>query len=224
MFRHRAEQPASGETMAGLVRHLRRARYIRTEAVERALLRADRRHFVPSSQASRAYLDAPLPIGHDQTISAPHMVAIMAEALEAQPGMRVLEVGGGSGWHAAVIAGLVGPGGRVISVERVDELAQQARENLQAAGYAGLVEVVVGDGSVGHKSGAPYDRISVAAAAPRVPGSLVDQLSRNLGRLIVPVGPRSVQELIAVTRDGGRVRREELGGCVFVPLLGKEGF
>ena len=148
----------------------------------------------------------------------------MLSTFDAHPGMKVLEVGGGSGWHAAVIAGLVSPGGRVVAIERIGELAKVARENVEAAGLSDRVEVVVGDGSVGYPPEAPYDRISVAAAAPRVPASLIAQLKRDGGRLLVPVGPPSHQELIEVRVEGGSARQRGLGGCVFVPLVGKEGY
>jgi protein-L-isoaspartate(D-aspartate) O-methyltransferase len=224
MFKRQPPPARRGEGMAGLVRQLREEGYLKTPTVSRAMQAVDRAHFVPAPSRAEAYVDTPLSIGLDQTISAPHMVAIMVEALEATPGMKVLEVGGGSGWHAAVIAGVVAPGGVVVSVERLAPLAQAARENLERAGLEGRVRVVVGDGSVGYPQEAPFDRISVAAAAPAVPPSLVDQLSPEGGRLVVPVGSRTYQELMAVTRHGDSVRRENLGGCVFVPLLGAEGF
>lgn len=210
--------------MASLVRDLKDEGLVRRPDVERAFLAADRIRFVPPFEAASAYEDAPLSIGHEQTISAPHMVAIMVEALDARPGMKVLEVGGGSGWHAAVIASLVRPGGRVIAVERIAPLAETARRNLKGAGFEDAVKVVVADGSLGFPAEAPFDRISVAAAAPRVPQPLVDQLRPEGGRLLVPVGPLSVQELTEVERSGGKVRKRSLRGCVFVPLLGAEGY
>ena len=210
--------------MARLVDALRREGVVKTEAVARAMLAADRKLFLEGPEPDNAYEDTPLGIGYEQTISAPHMVAIMVEALRAGPGMNVLEVGGGSGWHAAVIASMVRPGGRVISVERVPELGARAKDNLKRAGFSDTVEVVVADGSVGYPLHAPYDRISVAAAAPRVPESLVRQLKPEGGRLLVPVGPSGYQDLIEVVMQGGRPHRDNLGGCVFVPLLGAEGY
>jgi protein-L-isoaspartate(D-aspartate) O-methyltransferase len=210
--------------MAALVRRLRAQRYLQTPEVERAFVAADRAAFLGRGVRGQAYVDAPLSIGHDQTISAPHMVAIMVEALRARPGMKVLEVGGGSGWHAAVIAGVVSPGGSVVSVERLAPLAEAARGNLERSGFADRVRTVVADGSIGYQGEAPFDRISVAAAAPGVPPSLVSQLEPDGGRLLVPVGSRSYQELIAVTRAGKHVAKENLGGCAFVPLIGAEGF
>lgn len=210
--------------MQGLVDALKEEGLLQTPAVEAAFLAADRAGFVGDLPREAAYEDAPQPIGLDQTISAPHMVAIMVEALGALPGMRVLEVGGGSGWHAAVLASLVRPGGRVVTVERLERLAQFARANLERAGFADTVEVVVGDGTLGHPAGAPFDRISVAAAAPHVPQALVDQLRTDGGRLLVPVGPLARQELVSVEVQGGAVRRRNLGGCVFVPLVGADGY
>jgi protein-L-isoaspartate(D-aspartate) O-methyltransferase len=210
--------------MALLVGQLRREGLIKSPRVAAAFLAADRKGFLPELELEWAYDDAPQSIGHEQTISAPHMVAIMVEALDVRPGMKVLEIGGGSGWHAAVIGSLVRPGGQVITVERIPALASLAERNLARAGFSDAVKVVVADGSVGFAPLAPYDRISVAAAAPRVPESLVRQLRPDGGRLIVPVGPPSIQELVQVDMEGGRARRLDLGGCVFVPLVGQEGY
>ncbi|MGQ0534462.1 MAG: protein-L-isoaspartate(D-aspartate) O-methyltransferase, partial [Methanobacteriota archaeon] len=181
-----------------------------------------RERFVPAEAAERASEDTPLAIGEGQTISAPHMVAIMAEASMFRPGQRVLEIGGGSGYHAAVAATLVRPGGRVVSVERIGALADRARAALRDAGFPD-VEVVEGDGSEGYAAGAPYDRISVACAAPKVPPPLLSQLAPE-GALIVPVGHRDRQELLRVTKRGDEWRTESLGGCMFVPLVGRYGF
>lgn len=177
-----------------------------------ALLAVPREAFSPEDP----YSDAPQPIGAGQTISAPHMVAIMVEALDVRPGMRVLEVGGGSGYHAAILAHL---GARVVSVEIVPSLAERARATLATLGI-GDVEVVLGDGSEGYAPGAPYDRISVAAAAPDVPPPLVAQLSPG-GSMIIPLGPPGEQTLVRVDASG---RREPLMAVRFVPLLGKHGW
>lgn len=193
---------------------------VRDERVRAALERIPRERFLPDDARRDAYVDAPLPIGAGQTISAPHMVAMMAEALELQPGHRVLEVGGGSGYHAAVLAALVAPGGRVVSVEVVPSLAAAARRALAAVDPALPVEVVVGDGSRGHVAGAPYDRISVACAAPRVPPPLIEQLAPD-GILVIPVGPPDVQELLRVRKDGATA---PLCLVRFVPLVGAFGY
>lgn len=193
---------------------------VRDARVRAALERIPREHFVPRDIRAESYVDAPLPIGEGQTISAPHMVAIMAEALELRPGLRVLEVGGGSGYHAAVLAELVQPGGRVLSVEVVPALAAAAREALDGLDPRPAVDVVLGDGSRGHPAGAPYDRISVACAAPRIPPPLLEQLAED-GLLVIPVGPPDTQELLRVRKSGAS---EPLGLVRFVPLVGEHGY
>lgn len=191
-----------------------------SERVIRAMSRVPREHFVPQAYLSRAYDDTPLFIGAGQTISAPHMVAIMCDLLDLQEGMKVLEVGGGSGYHAAVMAGLVGPSGHVYSIERLPELANQAQENLAKAGIEN-VTMIVGDGSIGLALHAPYDRISVAATAPEVPEPLKQQLKPG-GKMVLPVG-RGYQELVLVTRKNGFAIEEKMG-VAFVPLIGEKGF
>ncbi len=190
------------------------------ESVISAMARVPREVFLPVALQSRAYDDTPLPIGLNQTISAPHMVAIMCDLLDLQPGMAVLEVGGGSGYHAAVMAAMVGPGGRVYSVERKPELVAAARSNLEKAGITN-VTVIEADGSVGLAEHAPYDRISVAATAPQVPEPLKQQLKVG-GKMVLPVG-RDYQDLYLVTRKNGFCIEEKMG-VIFVPLIGKEGF
>ena len=190
------------------------------DKVLQAMTRVPREIFVPEEIRSRAYDDTPLPIGQGQTISAPHMVAIMCDILDLQKGMNVLEVGGGSGYHAAVMAEIIGPEGHVYSVERVPELVSRAREALKRAGILN-VTVVEGDGSNGLPEHAPYDRISVAATAPAVPEPLKDQLKVG-GKLVIPVGV-GYQELLLVTRKNGFVVEEKMG-VVFVPLIGEHGF
>ncbi len=181
-----------------------------------------REDFMPESMRYASYADRPQDIGQGQTISAPHMVAIMVEAMRAKEGQRVLEVGGGSGYHAAVMAHVVGPTGHVYTVERLEPLAERARANLGTSGLSDRVTVVHGDGSCGWPEHAPYDRISVACAAPYVPEPMLEQLSDG-GMLLIPVGARYVQELTRITRVGTKFRQEGLGGCVFVPLVGKCG-
>ncbi len=213
---------AIADQRARLVDGLRLRSYLTDKRVTAALLRVPREEFVRPEDRSRAYVDAPMDIGEGQTISAPHMVAIMAEALRLAPGQRVLEIGGGCGYHAAVVGELVRPGGHVDSVERIPALAARARENLRRAGASDVVTVHVGDGSVGLAGQFPYERIFVACAAPDVPRPLLEQLADG-GLLLVPVGPGS-QELVRVTRRGKEFVREDLGGCVFVPLIGAAGF
>jgi protein-L-isoaspartate(D-aspartate) O-methyltransferase len=190
------------------------------ESVISAMSRVPRELFLPVALQSRAYDDTPLPIGLNQTISAPHMVAIMCDLLDLQPGMIVLEVGGGSGYHAAVMAAMVGPNGMVYSVERKPELVAAARRNLEKAGIKN-VTMVEADGSLGLPEHAPYDRISVAATAPKIPEPLKQQLVVG-GKMVLPVG-RDYQDLYLVTRKNGFCVEEKMG-VIFVPLIGEEGF
>ena len=214
-----------------LVEFLRSSGYIRSERVERAMLRVPREEFVPEDLKSLAYIDRPLPIGWDQTISAPSIVAYMTELLDARIGDKVLEVGTGSGYQAAVLAEVVAPSdeprerwGHVYSIERIPELAEFARRNLERTGYADRVTVVVGDGSRGYEPEAPFDRIIVTAAAPKIPEPLVEQLKPG-GRLVIPVGPRFAQELVVVEKDpSGNVRVRRDLEVIFVPLVGDYGW
>ena len=196
-----------------------RARDIVDERVLAAMERVPREPFVPEEERSRAYDDAALPIGHGQTISQPYMVARIAEALGLAGGEKVLDVGTGSGYQAAVLAEL---GADVHTIERIPELAEQARANLAAAGYD-RVRVYVGDGTLGLPEEAPFDAIAVAAAAPGLPQRLYEQLEPR-GRLVVPVGGRWGQRLEVIVRspEGPAVVRSV--PCRFVPLVGQEGF
>ncbi len=198
-------------------RQLRR-RDIVDEDVMRALERVPRELFVGKRERRRAYDDAALPIGHGQTISQPYMVARICEALAVRPGRRVLDVGTGSGYQAAVLAEL---GAEVVTIERIPELAEQARANLAAAGYE-RVEVVVGDGTLGLPERAPFDGIAVAAAAPVLPQTLYEQLKPG-GRLVVPVGGPREQRLEVVVRSPEGPAVIHSVPCRFVPLVGAEG-
>lgn len=191
-----------------------------SEQVLAAMGNVPRHLFVRESDIANAYEDYPLSIGHGQTISAPHMVGIMCSLLEIEKGMKILEIGGGSGYHAAVLAELTGPYGMVYSVERVTELAEFARQNLTDAGYKNVV-VTTGDGTLGLSEHAPYDCITVACAAPAVPQPLVDQLKRG-GRMTIPIG-KYTQELYLVHKNDV-ISKEMSGGVVFVPLIGEYGF
>jgi len=153
------------------------------------------------------------------------MVAIMNEALEMKPGLKILEVGAGSGYHAATLAEHVGPEGHVFAVEVVMELVSFARENLERAGYGNRVTLVHGDGSLGYPDRAPYDRILLTAAAPRIPPALLQEIKQG-GIAVMPVGGRLFpQELLKIQKtEGGSVKKTSLGGVAFVPLVGKEGF
>ena len=190
------------------------------DSVLSAMAAVPREVFLPEGLKGQAYDDTPLPIGCRQTISAPHMVAIMCDLLDLEAGMTVLEVGGGSGYHAPVMAVLVGPQGHIYSLERISELVSSARRNLEKAGISN-VTVIEGDGSLGLPEHAPYDRISVAAAAPRVPQALQEQLKPG-GRMVLPVGS-DYQRLLVVTRKNGFFVEEKMG-VIFVPLIGEQGY
>ena len=196
-----------------------RGRDIVDGRVLEAMERVPREQFVPEDLRGRAFDDVALPIGSGQTISQPYMVARIAEELGLDGDERVLDVGTGSGYQAAVLAEL---GDEVHTIERIPELAEQARATLAAAGY-GQVEVHVGDGSRGLPEHAPFDAVAVAAAAPGFPSALYEQLNPG-GRLVVPVGGRRGQrlEVIVRTPEGPAVLRSV--PCRFVPLVGEEGF
>ena len=197
---------------------------IRSKIVKEAMLKVPREEFVPIHLRHYAYEDTPLPIGYGQTISAPHMVALMCEEAQLAPGMRVLEIGTGSGYHAAVIAEIVGPKGAVYSIERLAELSSFARRNLARTGYLDRVTLIIGDGSMGYPPAAPYDRIIVTAAAPEVPPPLIDQLARN-GIMVIPVGDRFNQILYVVRKKSdGSIEYRTVTPCLFVPLIGRHGW
>jgi protein-L-isoaspartate(D-aspartate) O-methyltransferase len=183
-------------------------------------MRAVPRHrFLPEGQRAFAYDDTPLPIGSRQTVSQPYIVAYMTAALELRGDETVLEIGTGSGYQTAILACL---SRKVYSVERIPELAAGARENLHALAIDNA-EVILGDGTAGWISAAPYDAILVTAGAPSLPGPLLDQLAPS-GRLVAPVGGRSVQELERYERGPAGIERRELLAVVFVPLIGEFGW
>jgi protein-L-isoaspartate(D-aspartate) O-methyltransferase len=186
------------------------------ERVLQAMNRVPREEFVPVDLRRLAYDDRPLPIGHGQTISQPLMVATMTEVLHLRGHEKVLEVGTGSGYQTALLAELAQ---RVVSVERVSELAQSAADRLRRLGYHNVTVHVAGD-ALGWPEDAPYDAILVTAGAPRVPRPLVEQLAPG-GRLVIPVGRRTVQQLLSVTREGDSLRVRRHGQCRFVPLIGE---
>jgi protein-L-isoaspartate(D-aspartate) O-methyltransferase len=204
---------------------------LKSEPVRRAFLSVKREMFVWPGTEGQSYFDRPLALGDTgQTISAPHMVVIMLEALRPEPGDVILEVGTGSGYNAALLAEMVAPPdgrrGKVISLERVPDLVEFARGNLARAGYAGRVEVLLRDGTMGDSTRTEsfYDAIVVTAAAPRIPGALKKQLKVG-GVLLIPLGPLGYQNLIRLVRTSeDRFVEEDLGGCVFVPLIGKDSY
>jgi protein-L-isoaspartate(D-aspartate) O-methyltransferase len=195
------------------------ARGVRDPEVLRALGRVPRHLFVDEALLDRAYGDSALPIGHGQTISQPLMVATMTEALQLEGTEKVLEIGTGSGYQTAVLAEIAE---RVFSVERVAALYRRSRALLDRLGYHRVV-LRHGDGTLGWRDHAPYDAIVVTAGAPHVPEALRDQLIEG-GRLVIPVGDRHLQNLVRITRREEGDRHEELGGCVFVSLIGSDGW
>ena len=216
------------ETMADFVaereamveRQLRR-RGIREQPILDAFLAVPREAFVGRTHAHLAYGDHPLPIEAGQTISQPYIVALMIQAAGIKPADRVLEVGAGSGYAAAVISRIAG---KVIGIERQHELVEVARERLQRLGYDN-VEIVEGDGTKGWPARAPYDAILAAASGSHVPQSLLGQLKTG-GMLVMPLGgPGSVQRLVRVSKSAdGSLRNEDLGAVRFVPLIGEDGW
>jgi protein-L-isoaspartate(D-aspartate) O-methyltransferase len=195
------------------------ARGVRDARVLDAMRTVPRHEFVPPYQAGAAYRDTPLAIGEGQTISQPYIVALMTELLELKGDERVLEVGTGSGYQAAILSRLAA---EVISVERFATLAQEARERLARLGYDN-VRVEVGDGTMGWPQDAPYDAIIVTAASPEIPEPLPRQLAHD-GRLVAPVGPRWAQHLVRVRRAKGGFKSETSIGVAFVPLIGTHGW
>lgn len=195
------------------------ARGIFDERVLAAFRRVPREAFVAPHLAGYAYEDNPLPIGEGQTISQPYVVALMTEAARVAPGSRVLDVGTGSGYAAAILAELAG---EVVGIERHPALVEAARKALDGLGYAN-VEVLEGDGSRGVPDRGPYDAILVAAGAPAAPASLKEQLAEG-GRLVIPVDAGGFQDLMVITRRGDDFEEENLGSVRFVPLVGEEGW
>jgi protein-L-isoaspartate(D-aspartate) O-methyltransferase len=202
-----------------MVKYQIAARGVGDERVLSVMREMPRHLFVPEPYRSAAYQDSPLPIGQGQTISQPYIVARMTELLEVSPEDRVLEVGTGSGYQAAILGRLAR---QVVTLERIPEVAEIARKNLESLGLSN-VKVVVTDGTEGYPDDAPYNAILVTASTPEVPRPLMDQLADG-GRLVAPVGSRDLQELVRLVRKEEHFARESYGGVVFVPLLGKYGW
>lgn len=202
-----------------MVRRQLEARGITDRNVLAAMGAIPREAFVPPHLVYQAYDDAPLPIGLDQTISQPYIVALMTQAAALTERSTVLEVGTGSGYHTAILAHIAA---HVWSIERLTALSRQAEQRLARLGITN-VTLVVGDGARGHPDAAPYDAIIVAAAAPRPPQPLLDQLARD-GRLVIPIGDLALQELVVVERTDGGYRERREGTCRFVPLVSSEAF
>lgn len=222
-----AQDPDDDRTSSGLaadrvrmVEDQLRARGVASEKVLEAMGEIPRERFLTPGQIPFAYRDRALPLAFGQTVSQPYMVAVMTEALEVEPGHRVLEIGTGSGYQTAILARLAG---EVYSIERIHELSQAAGALLQDLEILN-VQLREGDGTVGWPERAPFQRILVTAGAPTAPDSLRAQLDPDGGRLVIPVGDRQVQDLISVTREGERFKTRTLLRCRFVPLLGEEGW
>ena len=206
-----------GAMRAELIEHL--STEIRDKRVLEAMARIPREQFVPPEERRLAYEDSPLPIGFDQTISQPFIIAIMTEALELTGDEKVLELGTGSGYQTAILAELAR---KVITTERQPPLAEAAEEILDRLGYTN-VEVHLAEETLGWQREAPYNAIIVTAGAPRVPDDLLAQLAIG-GRLVIPVGSRYLQELYKVTRHKKKNVIQDLGGCRFVSLIGKDAW
>lgn len=203
-----------------MVREQIEGRGIKDQEVIRAMLSVPRHLFVDEALQSQAYADHPLPIGYGQTISQPYIVALMSSLLDVKPGMKVLEIGTGSGYQAAVLAEM---GADVFTVERVKPLYQKARKLFSQLGYH-YVKTKLDDGTMGWPEKSPFDRILVTAGGPDVPAPLLDQLS-DPGILMIPVGDsKRSQKLIKITRNDGSVERKDMGSVAFVDLVGKFGW
>ena len=219
------------EARRKLLEDLKKMGYIKSDKVYKAMMQVPREEFVPDDLKLYAYEDRPLPIGYGQTISAPSIVAYMTELLDPNVGHKVLEIGTGSGYQAAVLAEIVAPKaapreawGHVWSIERIPELAEWARSNLERTGYSDRVTVVVGDGTLGLPDEAPFDRIIVTAAAPKVPEPLIEQLKPG-GRLVIPVGDTWTQDLLLIIKkETGEIEEVPTIPVLFVPLIGKYGW
>ncbi len=196
-----------------------RARGIQSSDVLRAMEKVQRHLFVPEELREHAYEDHPLSIGYGQTISQPYMVAIMTELMDLKPSDKVLEIGTGSGYQTAILAELAN---YIVSIERIKGLVEQAKKKLENSGYTNI-EIICGDGSRGYQPEAPYDAIIVTAGSPEVPESLKKQLNEG-GKLIIPVGSSNLQVLLKITKKGEEYLVEKHTSCIFVPLIGDEGW
>ncbi len=195
--------------------------YLRSRKVIEAMRKVPREIFIPEGQRKYAYYDTPLEIGYSQTISAPHMVAIMLEALEIEEDSKILEIGTGTGYHAA-LAATIAKNGIVYTVERIEKLADIARENFKKLGIKNVV-VINGDGSAGLPEYAPYDRIYATCSSPGIPPELIEQLEQG-GKLLLPVGRIYGRLILIEKRKDGRIIKKDLGGCAFVPMIGRRGY
>ncbi len=213
-----------------LVESLIERKILTDQRVIDAMLRVPREEFLPEKARPSAYIDSPLSIGSDQTISAPHMNAMMCEILELEEGDKILEVGTGSGYHAALCAEIISTKknknpGHIYSIERYKELADRARENIKKTGYNERVTVIFGDGTLGYPEEAPYDKILVTAASPnKIPPPLKNQLKIG-GILCIPAGTKNyIQNLYKIRKLEGEFKTKTITSVRFVPLIGHYGF
>jgi protein-L-isoaspartate(D-aspartate) O-methyltransferase len=213
------QEDSRKEERLRMVRDQVEARGVEDRRVLDAMREIPRHLFIPDEFGAAAYHDRPLPIGSGQTISQPYIVGLMTSLLELKQNDKVLEIGAGSGYQAAILSKLARS---VITVERLPEIASKAKGMMQRLGISN-VNVVVGDGTLGYAPDAPYDGIIITAASPDIPRPLVDQLA-DTGSLVAPVGPRDLQQLVRIRKQGDRISRETFGGVVFVPLLGCHGW
>ena len=208
------------DAAAAMIEHQLRRRGIRDDRVLEALLEIPREEFVAPEDRSQAYSDAAMTIACNQTITQPYMTALMVECLELKGSENVLEVGSGSGYHAAVLGRLAAS---VVTIERIPELAETARANLDRTGLGANITVISGDGSLGYPLKSPYDAISVAAGSPSVPPALLEQLN-DPGTLVIPVGDREDQKLQVIRKESGKITTRVASGCRFVPLIGQNAW
>ncbi len=195
------------------------SRGITNQRILEAFRSVPRHLFVPKDRETLAYSDRPLPIGQDQTISQPYIVALMTDALGPKEGEKVLEVGTGSGYQAAILAAI---GTQVYGLERLGSLAEKAKTKLKSLGYD--IKMKVGDGTLGWEEYSPYDKIIVTAAAPALPEPLVEQLKTG-GKMVIPIGQRYHQDLTLITKlNKDKITEEKICGCIFVPLIGQKGW
>ncbi len=213
-----------GSEREELVERLITHGYLKSEKVKKAILKIPREEFIPPENRQYAYIDQPVPIGEGQTISAPHMVAIICEKLGLKEGMKILEIGSGFGYNAAVVAEIIGPEGHLYTTERIESLAKTAEKNLKHTGYNNVTVLHI-DGTKGYPAEAPYDRIYATASAPKVPEPLKEQLKIG-GILLTPIGSDNYfQELVCMLRvSEDEFETHNLGGVAFVPMIGEHGW
>lgn len=213
-------QPTYVDDRLRMVKNQLKGRDITDEQVLEAFRKVPRHLFVPEDIRDRAYADYPLPIGEDQTISQPYIVALMTQSLKLQQDDKVLEIGTGSGYQTAILAEL---GGQVYTIEVFESLSRNAQSILEKLGYENI-HFKIGDGTLGWEEYAPHKKIMGTGSVPKVPGSLLNQLNAP-GRLVIPVGSRRVQELLLVRKDRkGDLEQEDLCPCSFIQLKGREGW